>query len=75
LKRQTLVPFAYPYASKRSYSDHTVSLVKRSGFDCAFTGVRGLNIVGEPLFRIRRIDTNDVPSLTSISGNEYPTSS
>jgi len=43
--------FAYPYGS---FGDATVDAVRRAGFDCAVTVVRGANHPGADPYRLRR---------------------
>jgi peptidoglycan/xylan/chitin deacetylase (PgdA/CDA1 family) len=60
LAEQALWPFAYPYGTPSSYSAVTQRLLRDAGFACAFTTESGHNAAGQPLYALRRWDTNDV---------------
>jgi peptidoglycan/xylan/chitin deacetylase (PgdA/CDA1 family) len=57
LRPQDRWPFAYPYGS---FTPVTARLTREHGFDCAFTTEAGANDVADDLFRLRRLDTNDL---------------
>ena len=56
---QAHLPFSYPYGD---FNDATVDSLRDLGFDCSLTLQTGVNAAGEDLFRVRRFDTNDVPT-------------
>lgn len=47
------IPFCYPYGD---YNEHVKSMVKETGFSCAFTVKPGINYSGQDIFEIKRID-------------------
>ena len=54
-------PFSYPYGNPAdSFDDCTVATIRQLDVACAFTTERGTNSPGQDLFRLHRIDTNDV---------------
>ena len=57
---QSSWPLVYPFGQPNSFDEQTISTAKANGFDCAFTTVEGPNRVGQDLFRIHRMDTNEV---------------
>lgn len=59
LKPQTFWPFSYPYGTKDSFSEATVSELKELGFTCSFSTETGSNPPGEDLFALHRTDCND----------------
>lgn len=62
LQPQPLWPFSYPYGKAGSFTDDSVRVVQRAGFDCAFTTEGGPNRVGADVFRLRRVDCKKAPS-------------
>ena len=58
LAPQAVWPFSYPYGE---FNASTIAIVEEVGFDCGFTLELGANSPSQDLFRIKRIDTNDVP--------------
>ena len=60
LKPQALWPFSYPYGKKHTFNALTIETVRKLGFACAFVTDVGSNAAGHDLFRLLRIDANDV---------------
>ncbi len=60
LRPQALWPFCYPYGGKHTYNDVTVQTIRELGYCCSFATAPGVNDVGQDLFALRRVDTNDV---------------
>lgn len=61
LRPQALWPFAYPYGQIHAFNLATVEALRDLGFVCAFSTEVGANEPGQDVFRIRRVDTKDVP--------------
>jgi peptidoglycan/xylan/chitin deacetylase (PgdA/CDA1 family) len=59
LRPQPLWPFAYPYGRHDAAS---IAAVREHGFACGFTVEAGSNAVSHDRFRLRRFDTNQIPS-------------
>ena len=47
--------FAYPHGAETDFSDEVISSLKKSGYQCAVTNIRGINRLGDDLFRLKRI--------------------
>jgi peptidoglycan/xylan/chitin deacetylase (PgdA/CDA1 family) len=60
-KTQSLWPFSYPYGTPaETFDEATITIIRNLGFCCAFSTEVGTNQVGQPLYALRRIDTNDL---------------
>jgi peptidoglycan/xylan/chitin deacetylase (PgdA/CDA1 family) len=60
LRPQALWPFCYPYGKKHSYNGVTVQTLRELGYCCSFETELGVNHVGQDLFALKRVDTNDI---------------
>lgn len=57
---QPFWPFCYPYGHSYSFNAATIQHLRALGFVGSFTTEPGANRVGDDLFALRRVDTNDV---------------
>lgn len=48
--------FAYPNGGKEDIGNEIISIVKKTGYDAAFTTISGLNVYGDDVFSLKRID-------------------
>lgn len=60
LHPQSVWPFSYPYGKPDTFNAHTVAVLKRLGFVCAFSAVPGVNLAGQNLFHLQRMDTKNI---------------
>ncbi|MEC5031070.1 MAG: polysaccharide deacetylase family protein [Oscillatoria sp. PMC 1051.18] len=56
----TAMPFAYPYGGPQHIGSRVYDLVAKSGYSCALTTIRGKNTPDSNIFRLRRIDIEDL---------------
>lgn len=56
---QKLWPFSYPYGRTHTYNEVTVRTIRALGYSCSFGTEPGVNLVGQDVFALRRIDTKD----------------
>lgn len=54
-------PFSYPYGGEDTFSDNTIASLQRLGYYCAFSVIRGVNQGKPDLYKLKRMDTNDLP--------------
>ncbi len=67
LHPQELWPFCYPYGKSHSYTAETVAVLKRLGYDCAFTTESAQNLPGMDVFSISRVDCKKAPLATAVA--------
>ena len=67
LHPQELWPFCYPYGKSHSYTAETVAVLKRLGYDCAFTTESTANLPGMDVFSISRVDCKKAPLATAVA--------
>jgi peptidoglycan/xylan/chitin deacetylase (PgdA/CDA1 family) len=60
VNRQSLWPFSYPFGRRHSFNQVTIRTLRQLEFTCGFTTESGPNRVSQDLFRLRRIDANEV---------------
>ena len=66
--------FCYPNGSIGDFNDKTKLFVKKSGYSCALTTVRGMNSVNSDLYELKRfgVGNTDLKSfIVSISGVKF----
>jgi hypothetical protein len=57
---QEVWPFVYPFGQANSFDDRTIASAQNNNFNCAFSTIEGSNQPGQDLFKLRRVDTNEV---------------
>jgi peptidoglycan/xylan/chitin deacetylase (PgdA/CDA1 family) len=62
-RAQEIWPFVYPFGKADSFDAQSIRALRDHGFNCAFSTVSGSNSVEDDLFRLHRIDTNEVQGL------------
>lgn len=58
--------FSYPHGKLNTFDAHTVSELKRLGFNCSFTSEVGHSAPGEDAYFIKRIDPKDLASADAL---------
>lgn len=59
IKRDT-ISFAYPFGTEDSWDEETIKILKEEGYVCALTTIEGLNSSNTDLYRLKRIEINDI---------------
>ncbi len=64
--------FAYPFGGKSHFNELTMRVIKKNGFDCALTTIRGTSKIGDNSFALKRMlvfgDLNGPMLMTRLSG-------
>lgn len=60
-------PFAYPNGEPADFDDSTKQLIRRAGFSCAASAVRGLCRPGDDLYALRRIAVDPTFSAAEVA--------
>jgi len=62
-REQATWPFVYPFGKSDSFDEQSIEALRAHGFHCAFSTESGPSSPEDDLFRLRRIDTNEVSRL------------